>query len=149
MGKRAAAALATVRGRLERGKVGQMDQGPHIAIVDDDDAIRRGLSSLLRAQDFRVALFDSAETFLDSLRIGLPQCLLTDIQLPGLSGLDLQFRLRAEHPALPVLVMTAYPETSLRDQALAAGAVCFLSKPFDDRDLLRCLRRAVGGAGRN
>ncbi|MTH77926.1 response regulator transcription factor [Paracoccus aestuariivivens] len=122
-----------------------MDVSPHIAIVDDDDAIRYALSSLLRSEDFSVSLFDSAEAFLQSLANQLPQCLLTDIQLPGLSGLDLQFRMRAEQPLLPVLVMTAFPEDKLRDQALAAGAVCFLRKPFDNCALLGCLRRAIAG----
>ncbi|MDS9468799.1 response regulator [Paracoccus sp. MBLB3053] len=128
-----------------------MDAGPHIAIVDDDDAIRRGLSSLLRSEDYHVTLYDRAEAFLESLGSSVPHCLLTDIQLPGLSGLDLQLHLRVAHPAIPVLIMTAYPQPSLREQVMLAGAVCFLRKPFDDQDLLRCVGRAVGrnDLGRN
>ncbi|WP_134681128.1 response regulator transcription factor [Paracoccus ravus] len=126
-----------------------MNAGPHIAIVDDDDAIRRGLSSLLRSEDYRVTLHDSAEAFLESLKADLPHCLLTDIQLPGVSGLDLQMHLRTDYPDLPVLIMTAYPQPNLRDQALLAGAVCFLGKPFDDHDLLRCVAMAVGRRDRD
>ncbi|BAK65751.1 response regulator receiver protein [Sphingobium sp. SYK-6] len=121
-----------------------MTAKPLISVVDDDAAIRIGLSSLIRSEGYEVALFESAEAFLASGASGKPGCLLTDIQMPGMSGLDLQARIRVEHPALPVLVMTAFPEEAMRQRALSAGAVCFLSKPFDAQELLRCLRRALG-----
>lgn len=120
-----------------------MSVQPLIAIVDDDEAIRIGLSSLIRSEGYGVALFESAEAFLESLTGAEPQCLLTDIQMPGISGLDLQSRMRAEHPDVPVLIMTAFPEEAVRQRAFALGAVCFLSKPFDARELLQCLRVAL------
>ncbi|MDS9469429.1 response regulator [Paracoccus sp. MBLB3053] len=121
-----------------------MDDCPEIAVVDDDEAIRVGLSSLLRSENYRVGLFDCAEAFLGSLAQAMPQCLLTDIQLPGLSGLDLQFRMRVDHPELPVMVMTAFPSENARQMALATGAIRFLSKPFSDGELLDCLRSLLG-----
>lgn len=121
-----------------------MTAKPLIAIVDDDDAIRTGLSSLLRSAGYAVDLFASAEDFLASLPQGTPRCLVTDIQMPGLSGLDLQARLKADGRSIPVLVMTAFPEAAVRERALAAGAIGFLSKPFDANALLDCLRRALG-----
>lgn len=118
---------------------------PLIAIVDDDRAIRTALSSLLRSEGFRAAIFDCAEAFLDDLDSGAPDCLLTDIQMPGMSGLELQQHLAAARPNLPVLVMTAFPELKLRERAMGAGAHCFLNKPFDAADLLRCIRSALAG----
>ena len=114
-----------------------------IAVVDDDEAIRTGLSSLLRSVGYAVALFESAEDFLASLSRAVPHCLVTDIQMPGVSGLDLQVRLKAGWPAIPVLVMTAFPEPAVRERAMTAGAVCFLSKPFDAAELLDCVARAL------
>lgn len=120
-----------------------------IAVVDDDDAIRSGLSSLFRAEGYDVALFDCAEAFIASLPQGVPHCLLTDIQMPGISGLDLQARMGAEQPDLPVLIMTAFPGGTVRARALAAGAACFLSKPFDARELLLCVENALDGGSKS
>lgn len=117
---------------------------PLIAIVDDDRAIRTALSSLLRSAGFRAAMFDCAEAFLDDLDDGGPDCVLTDIQMPGMSGLDLQQHLASTKPGLPVLVMTAFPEAKLRERALSSGAHCFLNKPFDADELLRCIHSALG-----
>lgn len=116
---------------------------PLIAIVDDDRAIRTALSSLLRSAGFRAAMFDCAEAFLDDLKGGVPDCVLTDIQMPGMSGLDLQQHLASANPDLPVLVMTAFPEAKLRERAMLSGAHCFLNKPFDANELLRCIHTAI------
>lgn len=120
-----------------------------IAVVDDDEAIRSGLSSLIRSEGYDVVLFDSAEAFIASLAQRVPQCLLTDIQMPGISGLDLQARMCAEQPDLPVLIMTAFPGNAVRARALAAGATCFLSKPFDACELLLCIQHALDGRGQS
>jgi FixJ family two-component response regulator len=115
-----------------------------IAIVDDDAAMRIGLSSLLRSAGYAVAPFDSAEDFLAKLSTSVPECLITDVQMPGIGGLELQTMLKQKHPALAVVMMTAFPEPLVRERALAAGAICFLTKPFDAEELLGCVRRALG-----
>jgi FixJ family two-component response regulator len=120
-----------------------MKTGALIAIVDDDKAIRLGLSSLARSEGYAVKLFATAEAFLGQLTSNAFDCLVTDIQMPGISGLELQQILRKSHPALPIIVMTAFPERSIRDKAIAAGAICFLNKPFDAATILRCLAEAV------
>lgn len=114
-----------------------------IAIVDDDEAIRLGLSSLARSAGYAVKLFASAEAFLAQADAATPDCVITDIQMPGIGGLELQQILKRSHPTLPIVVMTAFPEQKIRDKAVAAGAVCFLSKPFDAETILRCLAVAI------
>lgn len=114
-----------------------------ISIVDDDQAIRDGLSSLLRSSGFEVRLYESAENFLKDNQITRPDAVLTDIQMPGLSGLDLQNVLKDHEPMLPVLVMTAFPEEALRQRVMADGAVCFLSKPFKAAELLFWIEKAL------
>ncbi|PZW42988.1 response regulator receiver domain-containing protein [Humitalea rosea] len=116
-----------------------------IAIVDDDEAIRAALSSLLRSLGYEVRLFASAESFLADSRAS-PDCLVTDIQMPGMNGLQLQLAIRNRRPRLPVIVITAFPEDAVREQAIAAGALHFLSKPFEADAIARCLSEAVGGA---
>ena len=116
---------------------------PCVAIVDDDPKVRSGLSSLLRAEGYRVAQFENAEAFLATLPEDMPGCLLTDIQLPGMDGLDLQLEMKRRFPALSIIVMTAYPNPALRDRASLQGAMCFLRKPFSYDDLLRSILLAV------
>lgn len=116
---------------------------PLVAIVDDDPKVRTGLSSLLRAEGYRVEQYEHAESFLAALPEGMPDCLLTDIQLPGSGGLDLQTEMSRQFLELPIIVMTAYPNPALRDQARRQGALCFLSKPCSYDELLRCILLAV------
>ncbi|RVT90945.1 response regulator transcription factor [Sphingomonas crocodyli] len=120
-----------------------MTPSPLIAIVDDDGAIRNGLSSLLRSEGYGVELFASAEAFLDRSAPNALDCLITDIQMPGLTGLELQAILRKDRPSMPVIIMTAFPEPTYRERATANGAICFLSKPFNADELLNCVGRAV------
>jgi FixJ family two-component response regulator len=120
-----------------------MHKAALIAIVDDDKAIRLGLSSLARSEGYTVKLFASAEAFLAQLATTAFDCLVTDVQMPGISGLELQQILKLTHPKLPVIVMTAYPEQSIRDKAIAAGAIYFLNKPFDAATILRCIADAI------
>ena len=109
---------------------------PIISIVDDDDSIRVAAGDLVTSLGFVALTFASAEAFLQSGDATRASCLITDIQLPGMSGLDLQDRLRAEGYRLPIIVITAFPEPKLKRRAEAAGAVAFLVKPFDGRELI-------------
>ena len=107
-----------------------------ISIVDDDESIRVAAGDLVTSLGFVALTFASAEAFLQSGDATRTSCLITDIQLPGMSGLDLQDRLRAEGYRLPIIVITAFPEPKLKRRAEAAGAVAFLVKPFDGRELI-------------
>ncbi len=114
-----------------------------IAIIDDDLAIRRGVSSLLRSAGFDVRLYESAEAFLEDKTKPAPDAVLTDIQMLGMSGLDLQSILNVRQPTLPLIFMTAFPEEALRNRAISKGAICFLSKPFKASELLYCIEKAL------
>ena len=114
-----------------------------IAIVDDDESIRLGLSSLARSVGYAIALFATAEAFLLALETTVPDCVIADIQMPGMGGLELQRLLKQTHPTLPIVVMTAFPEEAIREKVMSSGAVCFLSKPFDGEAILKCLAEAI------
>jgi FixJ family two-component response regulator len=114
-----------------------------IAIIDDDQAIRDGLSSLLRSFGFQVLLYGSGEDFLNDEERNCPDIVLTDIQMPGMSGLDLQRIMNEQEPKIPLLIMTAFPEDALRQRVIANGAVCFLSKPFKAAELLHWIQHAL------
>jgi FixJ family two-component response regulator len=121
-----------------------MTEGALIAIIDDDASIRAGVSSLLRSAGYKVELYESSEQFLEHSMTPALAVVVTDIQMSGMSGLELQDVLRSAQPSLPVLIMTAFPEPSLRSRAMANGAVCFLSKPFNAEELLGCIERVLG-----
>ncbi len=114
-----------------------------VAIVDDDELVRGAVQGLLREAGLPARAFASAEEFLDSGAQHLSSCLITDIRMPGLSGLDLQARLNAEHIRIPIIFMTAHSDERIRMQALRSGAVEFLTKPFDDDVLLQTVRAAL------
>jgi FixJ family two-component response regulator len=114
-----------------------------ISIVDDDAWARRGLGDLIQSLGYETRLFASAEQFVESGSIEDTSCLITDLWMPGLSGLQLQSRLRDEGHRIPLIVMTAYPTESHRAQAIARGATCFLSKPLDEDSLVACLTHAL------
>jgi FixJ family two-component response regulator len=118
-----------------------------IAIVDDDELMRGALQGLLREAGLPARAFASAEEFLDSGAQHLSSCLIADIRMPGMSGLDLQARLNAEHIRIPIIFMTAHADERVRMQALRSGAVEFLAKPFDDDVLLETVRAALNGRG--
>ena len=117
--------------------------GGLIAIIDDDDAVREALQQLVRSLGYSVATFGSAEAFLKSEQITNTSCLITDLQMPGLSGLDLQDRLIAKGHRIPIVFLTGDPDESLRARALKAGAIAFLSKPCNDDHLLGSLEKAL------
>jgi FixJ family two-component response regulator len=114
-----------------------------IAIVDDDDSIRRALQGLLESAELTAQSFASAEEFLQSGQRHQIACLITDIRMPGMSGLELQAKLNAEHCKIPIIFITAHGDEKLRMQALRAGAVEFMAKPFDDEALLESVRVAL------
>jgi FixJ family two-component response regulator len=120
----------------------RLDAGP-IAIVDDDQWVLRSMGRLIKSAGFKVETFLSAEDFLESARDSKTVCVILDIGLPGMSGLDLQEQLAVENPQIRVIVVSAHDETEMRTRALAAGAVAFLGKPVDDRVLLEAISSAV------
>ena len=122
-----------------------MSQGM-IAIVDDDDAVRRAMKSFMRSLGYDASTFGSAEEFLNSEQINSTSCLITDLQMPGLSGLDLQERLIAQGHRFPIIFLTAYPNEDVRVRAMRAGAIGFLSKPYSHNHLLDCLDKALKAA---
>jgi len=114
-----------------------------IAIVDDDDAVRDAMASLVRALGYDTATFGSAEAFLNSEQISDTSCIISDLQMPGLSGLDLQDRLITQGYLIPIIFITGHPEEKLRMRAMKAGAIGFLSKPCRDEHLLGYLNKAL------
>jgi len=114
-----------------------------VAIVDDDDLMRGALQGMLKSVGLSSQTFASAEEFLESGQQHQTACLITDIRMPGMSGLELQARLNAEHCRIPTIFITAHGDTRMRMQALRAGAVEFLAKPFDDEALLGSVRAAL------
>src|SRR5262245_15188972 len=107
-----------------------------ITIVDDDDAVREATKGLVRALGYQVSTFASAEEFLDSERVHDTSCLITDLHMPGLSGIELQSRLIANGHHMPIIFITAFPEEDVRKRAMNAGAVCFMAKPYSDDHLI-------------
>ena len=120
-----------------------MQDIPVISIVDDDGSVRLATESLVRSLGYVVHTFASATNFLQSPHLDETACVIADVQMPGMSGVDLQATLRQRGYRTPIIFMTAYPEGRIRDRALQAGAVCFLSKPFDARTMIDCLRTAL------
>jgi FixJ family two-component response regulator len=114
-----------------------------ISIVDDDAWSRRGLGDLIQSLGYTARTFASAEEFVESGSIEETSCVITDLWMPGLSGLQLQSRLRDEGHNIPLIVMTAYPTKNHREQAFAGGATGFLSKPLDEESLVACLAHAL------
>jgi FixJ family two-component response regulator len=120
-----------------------MPSVPLMAIVDDDDALRNSLDNLLRSVGFRVQGFASAEAFLQAQHAPETACLILDVRLPGMNGLELQRQLVAAHWAMPIIFVTAYADDDVRARALAAGAVAFLYKPCREEDLLHAIEAAL------
>ncbi len=113
-----------------------------VAIVDDDESIRNALQSLMKVAGYRAMAFASAEDFLNSGEKQHIGCLIADIRLPGMSGLDLQSQLNTDHHKIPIIFITAHGDERMRMHALRAGAAEFLAKPFDDTALLEQVRAA-------
>ena len=116
---------------------------PTVYVVDDDPALRDSLELLMRSVQLPVATFDSAQAFLDGYREGAPGCLVLDIRMPGMSGLDLQERLLPEGIHLPVIIITGHGDVPMAVRALKSGALDFIEKPFNDQLLLDTVKRAL------
>jgi FixJ family two-component response regulator len=114
-----------------------------IAIIDDDEATRSAIAALMRAKGFGVRTFESAEDFLRADASRSSQCIITDIQMPGLTGIDLKKRLDAEQCAIPVIMITARVEERLHSAAVASGAFCLLRKPFKAFTLIEHVEKAL------
>jgi len=114
-----------------------------ISIVDDDESIRKGLGRLLKSVGFEVHGFGSAEEFLTSGDRQRSSCLILDLRMPGMDGLELQSRLVADDWQIPVIFLTAHSDEQARAQALKAGAIDFVSKPFNEESLIRDVNKAV------
>ena len=120
-----------------------MPNEPVISIVDDDAIVREALHDLIKSLGYEAFAFSSAEHFLESDRVADTSCLIADLQMPGLSGLDLQDYLLAHGYHTPIILITAFPKNETRERALRAGAVSFLNKPFEEAALLRSLDIAL------
>ena len=119
------------------------DAEPCIAIVDDEAPVRVALGRLLRLADYEVEAFGSGEEFLASLDLRCPACAILDVHLPGLSGLEVQARLRAAHPQIPVVFITASDDSALEESARLSGGVRLLRKPFSSDQLLEAVGIAL------
>jgi FixJ family two-component response regulator len=114
-----------------------------IAIVDDDEAVREGISALMRSLGFSARVFSSGESFLGSHHLQRPACLIADVHMPGMTGLELHDRLVASGSTIPTILITAYVDEKVRAQALNAGVACYLTKPIDENKLLACIHSAL------
>ena len=124
---------------------------PLVAIIDDDASVRATTDSLVRSLGYNVNTFRSAEEFLRSNRLNDFSCVIADVQMPGMSGVELQAHLLSQGSRVPFIFFTAFPDERIRAQALRAGAICYLTKPFDGDSLVRGLQAALNkqdGTGR-
>ena len=115
-----------------------------IAIVDDDHSVREALTSLVRSLGYVAMAFECAEDLLKSNRHRSASCVIADVQMPGMTGLELHNRLIASGEPIPIILITAFPDEKARERALQAGVICYLSKPFSEDDLLACIRSILG-----
>ncbi len=116
---------------------------PMISIVDDDDALRHSLDDLIRSIGFRTQGFASAEAFLNSTELHSTACLILDVRMPGVNGLDVQRNIIAAKLRIPIIFITAHADSDAREKAMKAGAVAFLSKPFREQDLIAAISVAL------
>jgi FixJ family two-component response regulator len=120
-----------------------MAENPVVYVVDDDEGIRKSIESLIRSVGLKVQTFESAQDFLAAKRQTGPGCLVLDVRLPGLSGLDLQSELARAEIETPIVFITGHGDIPMSVRAMKAGAVEFLTKPFRDQDLLDAIRQAI------
>jgi FixJ family two-component response regulator len=119
------------------------DLAPRVFVVDDDVSVRESLEALIRHEGWQAETFESAREFLSRIEISAPGCLILDVNLPDLNGLELQERLASEHAAMPIIFITGYGDIPMSVRAMKAGAVEFLTKPFSDETLLGAMRGAI------
>ncbi len=124
-----------------------MSKLPVISVIDDDVSVRVATDNLLRSLGYKVNTFASAEEFLRSACSNDTSCVIADVRMPAMSGVELQALLLAQGNRVPFIFITAFPEETIRARALMAGAVCFLTKPFDRLTLIKCLDAALARHG--
>jgi FixJ family two-component response regulator len=127
----------------------QVQHARIISIIDDDESMRCAVKSLVTSLGFDACTFASAEKFLQSPHLDDTSCLITDLQMPGLSGVELQKSLLAQGRRIPIIFMTAFPEERMRARAIETGALGFLSKPFDSQTLINLIDKAVEAGRKN
>jgi len=125
-----------------------MSNLPLISVVDDDESVRESLQALVRSVGFGVMVFASAEEFLTSGRLADTDCLILDVRMPGMNGLELQRHLAANHFAIPIIFITAHGDEESRKRALANGAADYLFKPFSEEGLLNAINAALKSNGK-
>jgi FixJ family two-component response regulator len=125
------------------GKDIQVRTNPSVAIVDDDESVRDTTKDLLDSAGLSAATYDSAERFLQSQDVRAIRCLVADMRMPGMTGLELHGHLDAAGTPIPTILITAYPDEQVRSRALSMGVICFLAKPFSPEDLLSCIETAL------
>ena len=118
-----------------------------IAIVDDDESVRKATRSLVRSLGYEAATFCSAEEFLESSQLTSTACLITDVRMPGMSGVELQDRLIADGHSLPTVFISAFSDERVQQRVLESGAVGYLRKPFEEDRLIECIETALKGQG--
>jgi FixJ family two-component response regulator len=124
-----------------------LQQAPVISIVDDDEGVREATKSLVRSLGYSALTFCSAEEFLGSAHVTSTACLIADVQMPGLSGIELQERLIADGRRIPVIFVTAFSEEKLQGHVLKSGAIGYLRKPFDEDRLIEFIDAALKSYG--
>jgi FixJ family two-component response regulator len=132
-------------GLCGRNRIAGVSKVQIVSIIDDDSSVRIAMEGLVRSAGFVVFVFESAEDFLRSPRVDDSACLITDVQMPGMSGLDLQDRLIAQGSRIPTIFITAFPEQDVRRRAEASGAIAFLEKPFDGGAMIDLLHATLAG----
>jgi FixJ family two-component response regulator len=120
-----------------------MPEGPLIVVVDDDRSIRNAMQDLLSAAGYSTLAFGNPTNFLDSTVLASVACLVADMRMPGMTGLELHEHLAASGAGIPTVIITAHPDELTREHAREAGVTCFLTKPFRPDELLECVRKAV------
>ncbi len=123
---------------------GQLPETFSISIVDDDESVREAMGSLMRSYGYRTETFESGASFLASEARHDTDCLIADVQMPGMSGLELYGVLAASGDPIPTIMITARQDEAIRKRALASGVLCYLIKPFDEAHLLKCVHAATG-----
>ena len=127
---------------------GKMAERPLVAVVDDDKSHRNATRDLLKSAGFSTATFEDAESFLGSASRASTACVVADMRMPGMTGLELYQALVASDGSIPTVLITAHPEELMQSRARAAGITCYLSKPFAPDDLLECVREALAKSQR-
>ena len=123
------------------------DVAKHVVVgVDDDFRVRESIESLVESAGFATLVFSSAEAFLQSGRLAEATCLITDVRMPGMDGIELQRRVRLERPQLPIIFISAHYDDETRQRGLDRGAVAFLYKPFDAAELLGAIQTALNNS---